>query len=56
MKNEYIVILLLTLLKNLGALASFTILAIHFNKWWIVFGSTLFWSSWSYSENNKKDK
>lgn len=55
MKNEYLIVLLLTLLKNLSALASFTILAIHFDKWWIIFGSAFFWSSWSYS-TDKKDK
>jgi hypothetical protein len=53
MKNEYFWALVLTLLKNLGALTSFTILAIQFNKWWIVLFSGFFWSSWSYSTKNK---
>lgn len=44
MKDEY-KIALLVILKNIVALICFTILAIVFNKWWIVFFSLLFYSS-----------
>lgn len=38
-------IYLVAMIKNIVALICFTILAIVFNKWWIVFFSLLFWSS-----------
>lgn len=37
-------IYLMAMVKNIVALICFTILAIVFNKWWIVFFSLLFWS------------
>lgn len=37
-------IYLMAMVKNIIALICFTILAIVFNKWWIVFFSLLFWS------------
>ena len=37
-------IYLIAMVKNIVALICFTILAIVFNKWWIVFFSLLFWT------------
>ena len=36
---------LLCVIKNVSVLGLFTILAIAFNRWWIVFFSILFWST-----------
>ena len=36
---------LLCVVKNVSVLGLFTILSIAFNRWWIIFFSTLFWSS-----------
>lgn len=38
-------IYLMAMVKNIVALICFTILAIVFNKWWIIFFSIIFWSS-----------
>lgn len=37
-------IYLMAMIKNIVALICFTILAIVFNKWWIIFFAILFWS------------
>lgn len=43
--NDYnLKITLLCVIKNISVLGLFTILAIAFNKWWIVFFSILFLS------------
>lgn len=44
MKDEYKICLLIAL-KNIITIICFTILAIVFNKWWIIFFSIIFWSS-----------
>ena len=46
-------IYLMAMVKNIVALICFTILAIVFNKWWIVFFSLLFWSSIESKEDDK---
>lgn len=46
-------IYLMTIVKNIVALICFTILAIVFNKWWIVLFSLLFWSYISSESGDK---
>ena len=43
--NDKIKLYLIWALKNITTLICFTILAIVFNKWWIVLFSALFYSS-----------
>lgn len=55
MKDEIKLYLILTL-KNIATLSCFTILAIVFNKWWVVLFSALFYSSISSKENNDDER
>ena len=52
MEDKYKLVLLITL-KNIITIICFTILAIVFNKWWIIFFSLLFLT---YLSTNKKDE
>lgn len=43
--KDIIEINLMRFFSKMGALTSFTVLAIYFEKWWIIFFSLLFWYS-----------
>lgn len=50
--NDVIICIIVTLI-NIAILACFTVLAIFFEKWWIIFLAIIFWTS--VSVKNKKD-
>lgn len=52
MNNKLYIILVL---KNIVSIICFTILAIVFNKWWIVFFSILFITFFEYHSEKKDD-
>lgn len=53
--SEKIKIYIIWALKNVITLICFTILAILFNKWWIVLFSVLFYSTLKLNEENDKE-
>lgn len=55
MKDEIKVYLIITL-KNIATIICFTILAIIFNKWWIVLFSALFYSSIKLKEDDNNER
>lgn len=54
--NEYNKLCLICVARNVISLICFTILAIIFNKWWIVFFSLLFWCSVEKDKDEKENK
>lgn len=54
MKDEIKLFLIVTL-KNIATTVCFTILAIVFNKWWIVLFSALFYSSIKLKEDDDNE-
>lgn len=52
MNNKLCIILVL---KNIVSIICFTILAIVFNRWWIVFFSILFITIFEYHSEKEKD-
>ena len=54
--NKEIKLYLILTLKNIATIICFTILAIIFNKWWIVLFSALFYSSISSKESNDDER
>lgn len=54
--NEYNKLCLICFARNVISLICFTILAIIFNKWWIVFFSLLFWCGVEKDKDEKENK
>lgn len=48
--KAFLIAMLIVCLENLGIFICFTILAIVFNKWWIVLISALFFTSFKTKE------
>lgn len=53
MKNKLCIILVL---KNIVSIICFTILAIVFNKWWLIFFSILFLTNFDVTYDTKEDE
>lgn len=53
MNEDDVIICIIVTLINIAILACFTVLAIFFGKWWIIFFAIIFWTS--VSTKNKED-